>query len=619
MLRLPTLPFPAASFPTVPTPPRAGLAAVATLATAMALMPVVAAAQQPLPLDTVRVTVGSRLVAGAAATTRGVDVLDRAALEALPARTVSDVLARALGVDLLARSGAQADLSIRGSSFEQVLVMVDGVAVNDDQTGHFHLDQAVPFDAIERIEVLRGPASALYGSSAIGGVVNIVTRRARNEVTARTQVGSFGATSVAAGMALAGDGFGLRFGADHDRSDGHRPGTDHAVTQVRLATNAPLAGGILAADVAYAARDFGADGFYAPFNSYEETRTRTAALRWSGAVGGLTLEPRIAHRSHDDDFVLRRDDPAFYRNFHRSDRTTGELVARWLPAAGLQLAAGAEVARGSLRSGTLGDRGESRSAVFAEVASGATADRLLTVGIRVDRHAAFGSFVSPSIAGGWRVASGLRIRGSAGAGHRAPSWTERYYRDPVNIATPDLGVERFRSAEGGVEVFRAATRMELTAFARRSSDLIDWARPAADSSGPWRTLNVERATFRGAAAAVYTRVRSIAVTGRAALLAVTADAASGMVSKYALRPLTESVSLEAIVPLPAAIAFSVRASHHRRAGNRDWQLMDLRLSRTSRDVQLFVDVTNAADARYVDIAGMPAPGRAFGVGARLRR
>src|SRR5690606_29957016 len=88
-----------------------------------------AALQQPIPLDTVHVSAGSRLVAGAPALTRSVDVLDRRAIDALPARTITDVIARALGVDLLARSPAQADLSVRGSGFEQVLVLVDRVPV----------------------------------------------------------------------------------------------------------------------------------------------------------------------------------------------------------------------------------------------------------------------------------------------------------------------------------------------------------------------------------------------------------------------------------------------------------------------------------------------------------
>src|SRR5690606_25804552 len=146
-------------------------------------------------------------------------------------RTVADVIGRALGADLLARSPAQADLSIRGGSFEQILVLVDGVPVNDRQTGHFHLDVAVPLDAVERIEVLRGPASAIYGSSAIGGVVNIVTRRGTSDLHARAQTGSFGAYAAGAGVGAARGAWSARVDADLDASDGHRAGTDHRSTQ----------------------------------------------------------------------------------------------------------------------------------------------------------------------------------------------------------------------------------------------------------------------------------------------------------------------------------------------------------------------------------------------------
>jgi vitamin B12 transporter len=576
------------------------------------------AAQDPVPLDTVRVHVGSRVVAGAAAATRSVDVLDRAAIEALPARTIADLLARALGVDLLARSAAQADLSVRGSSFEQVLVMVDGVPVNDGQTGHFHLDQAVPLDAIERIEVLRGPASALYGSAAIGGVVNIVTRRSDREFTARTQFGSFGAVAASASAALSRGGWGVRASGEHDRADGHRPGTDHVIKQARVALDAPLAGGAFHADFGAAARDFGADAFYAPFNSYEETRTLTAVLSWRGQAGPLILEPRVSRRTHDDDFILRREDPSFYRNIHGSAETAAELVGRWAPLPALHLAAGVEAARAGLESATLGDRDEQRTALFAELAAGSAGAVLVTAGVRADRHTAFGSFVSPSISAGWRASSLLRLRAAAGAGFRAPSWTERYYRDPANIGTPDLEVERFRTAEAGAELSAGAARLDVAAFVRRADDLIDWARPT-DSAGPWRTLNVERATFHGAEAALHGRVAAVDVVARAALLRFDAAAARGMTSKYALRPLTESFSIEAGVPLPAATSLHLRAAHHRRDGAADWQVLDARATRTMGGVQIFADVTNLADARYVDIAGQPAPGRAFSAGARVRR
>jgi vitamin B12 transporter len=576
--------------------------------------------QSPLPHDTLRVEVGSRLVAGAAALTRSVDVLDRAAIEALPVRSVADVIARALGVDLQARSAAQADLSIRGSGFEQVLVLVDGVPVNDDQTGHFHLDHAVPLDAVERVEVLRGPASALYGSAAVGGVVNLVTRRGRSELVARTQVGSFGAAAVGGEAALAGRRIAARVSADHDRSDGHRPGTDHRITQARLAVDAPLADGTMRGDVAYAGRDFGAEGFYAPFDSYEETRTLTAALSWRPAPRTWTLQPRVSFRRHDDDFVLRRDDPSFYRNQHTNRQLSAELVARWLPAERLRVAVGGEALRSELQSGTLGDRREDRGAAFIEVAAGTSYAMMVTGGVRVDHHSVFGTFASPSLSAGWRAADALRLRASAGLGFRAPTWTERYYRDPANIGTEDLGGESFRTAELGIEVHGGRTSLDVAGFVRRATDLIDWARARdATDDEPWRTLNVARATFAGLETTVRAGIAGLDLTARATALEFGADAAAGMESKYALRPLTRTASLAAAGRLPAGVTGTVRGSHQRRAGGGAWQLVDARVARSFGDVDLFADATNLLDERYADIVGRPAPGRAFSVGARVRR
>src|SRR5690606_10557026 len=163
----------------------------------------------------------------------------------------------ALGADLLSRSAAQADFSLRGGSFEQVLILVDGVPVNDQQTGHFHLDVAVPLDAVDRIEILRGPASAVYGSSAVGGVVNIVTTNDAS-VGARVQGGSFGAYAFGGSASARSDRFRAGVSADHDASDGHRDGTDHRITQARITLGAAIGSSELRADAGMAARDFGA-------------------------------------------------------------------------------------------------------------------------------------------------------------------------------------------------------------------------------------------------------------------------------------------------------------------------------------------------------------------------
>src|SRR5665213_2247912 len=140
-------------------------------------------------LDTVAV-VASRTGSGEA--TRAVDVITRDDIARSTAHDVAELLSERMGVDVYGRSAAQADISLRGSTAEQTLVLVDGVRVSDVQSSHYALDLAVPLNAIERVEILRGAGSAMYGPDGIGGVINIVTRRDARGADAAVRGGAFG-------------------------------------------------------------------------------------------------------------------------------------------------------------------------------------------------------------------------------------------------------------------------------------------------------------------------------------------------------------------------------------------------------------------------------------------
>lgn len=617
------------------------------------------------------------------AVTRGVDVIDGARLQTLPIRSVTDALAWSIGVDVMERSPAQADLALRGGSFEQVLVLVDGVRVSDRQTGHFDLDLAVPLAEIERIEVLRGPATALYGSDAVGGVVNIVTRRAADgserpdtpagrpdlpvasvtsapafavgPVAARLATGSFGALdgSVAT-QARIGEA-NVRIGLEAGHADGHRPGTDHRQLLARLSLDAPLAGRALRADLGVAGRDFGARGFYAPpsapYDEYEETRTLTASVGWLArdddrAASRIALEPRLSARRHEDTFLLQRDDPSFYRNHHVSWQLGGELLGRAELAPGMHVALGVEAYRDLLESTGLGDRQETRTAAFAEAVLGDPRHAVIQPGLRVDHHSGFGDFIAPSIAAALQATDRVRLRASAGRSFRAPTWTERYYQDPSNIADPELGPERAWEVEAGFDLDAGhGVRLGAAAFIRSASGLIDWARPAgAPDDEPWRTRNVDDATFRGlefeASAPDLLGARwDLALTA----LDVESESADGFVSKYALRPLTRTASLTIERALHPNLLVSARLFHARRAGEDggaeastgaagsapslapgtcDYSLTqshtrgDARLSFLVRNARIFVDGFNLTGAKYCDVNAFVAPGRAVRLGVR---
>ncbi len=572
-----------------------------------------ARAQHPVSLDTVHVSVSSRTDSTPAAASRTVDVITHAQLEARAGQSLQQILGERLGVDIDPRSPAQADVAMRGSSIEQVVILVNGQRVSDEQAGHYDLDLTVPTDMIDHIEILRGTGSTLYGPNAVGGVIDIVTRRDTTAALARVQSGSFGTVDAS----LLRDGaigpVGLRAGADYARSDGSRPGTDYKISQARLAADTRLGPGRLDADAAIGVRDFGADSFYGPYPSYEDTHTSTASLRWAAPLAGRwTLDVSASGRRHIDLFTLFRDNPALYQNHHDNWQTGGDAVARYAAAPNVALAIGAEGFDARLVSARLGNHDETRSAAFAELSAGTSDGPSVDAGVRGDHSSAYGDFFSPSLAGSVPLGDRVRLRASVGRGFRAPTWTERFYVDPANIGSPDLKSETFWAGEVGADV-RLSDRLSLDAdtYVRQADNLIDWARPAgAADTVPWHTMNIESAQYRG----VELTARAGDVAGldwtlRASGLSFTPQGASGYEGKYALRPITRTYGATIATPERRGFTALLDLLDSQRASETSHFRADLRLGYRWGVWRTMLDLRNLTDARYLDASGMPVAGR----------
>jgi iron complex outermembrane receptor protein len=176
----------------------------------LAVVSLILAAAVPLPAQTAVPPYRQTVVVTAATTpvelgsvNRTLTVITREQIDALPAHSIADVLRLAASVDVRARGirGMQTDFAVRGANFGQMLVLVDGVRLNDAQSGHHNGDIPVSVDEVERIEILHGPGSALFGADAFGGTVNVITRRAINQPALLAQGGSFG---LASGRGAAG-------------------------------------------------------------------------------------------------------------------------------------------------------------------------------------------------------------------------------------------------------------------------------------------------------------------------------------------------------------------------------------------------------------------------------
>jgi len=583
-----------------------------------------AQATTPAKLDSVTI-VASRAQAGAAG--RTVDVITRDDISRSPAHNLAELLGARLSVDAFTRSPAQADVSIRGTTAEQVLILVDGVRMGDAQSAHYALDLGIPLSSIERIEILRGPGSALYGPNAIGGVINIVTRdgsggdAANSGAEASVYGGTFGTIGLGATDRGSVGATSVSSDFQYDKSDGHRPDTDYRIFQARLgAGRAVGSSGRLTTAASVGVRDFGAANFYSPYPSGERTGTTTGEAHWTTPVGRWALNVDASTRLHTDRFDLVRDDPSIYENRHRSWQTGGDATARTELFGNTSIVIGGSAEHDQLSSARLGGRREWRAAAFMEQAIRLTQRLQLIAGERDDHASMYGDFFSPSLALCAIATSELALRASVARGFRAPTWTERYYVDPGNIGNPLVQPERFVNGELGatytpIVASGIGLKWDAAVFTRHARDLIDWVRPANRADLPWQIANVGSATFRG----VESTVSAAPVQGMTVALSASGTAfddgdASGLAGKYALQPVTRQVTASTTISLPWDASMSLNAVHARRAGEVGFTTGSARLAWDVQRVRVFVDGTNLANASWLDASGDIAQGRALFVG-----
>lgn len=598
-------------------------------------------ADEPKPVEAEVAVVASHTGVEAAAST--VAVLTREEIERIPARSLAELLRYLPSVDVRRRGpeGVQADVSLRGADYNGTLVLVDGEPVNDPQTNHHTLNLDVPSDAIERIEILYGAASALYGSEAVGGVVHVVTRGGvlggdRAQVEGRYAHGSHSLDAGSLRVATrAGDAVTVSVDASRSESSGFRDDREHSVGALRAAVRVDTALGPVTLAGGAASREFGAYAFYGTRfpNQYEETRTRSLRLSAELDLGaGWTLAPSASIRNHRDDFVLERTDPSFYRNLHETDRTTFRLVARRTFLGGT-LALGGEAGRDTIDSTSLGDRSRPREAFFAElgrpfsVASPSSGG--FRAGLRVDRYDGFGSRLSPQLAAWAALGGSARARVSVGTAFRVPTFTELYYEDPQTAGNPDLDPETATNVEAGLSWGAGPVTFDAAVFHRHGTDLIDFVR--SSPSEPWRATNLRTVDTLGLEATValdparlgrspLTRLSLHAAFYSADLEELRA-AAGATEGRYVLDPLRTRWDLVAGARLPFRVDALARLSFFDRPSFEDAVLLlDARLGHALLEgnlLELYLEGDNLGDVSYEEVPGVPLPGRTLALGLRL--
>ena len=567
----------------------------------------------PLPRVTAEVVVtATASPAPTAGVGRTVTVLTRADLERLGMTSIIDSLRLVAGVDPKARGGqdVQTDFSLRGATFGQSLVLIDGVRLNDSQSGHHNGEIPAPLLGIDRIEVVFGPASAVHGADALGGTLHVVTRTDPH-TTGLVTAGQHGLVTA---QASASGGFmpnGWTLSGWGGRSDGFMFDRDFALGGGSVRG---LVGRALTLDLRHQRRAFGANGFYGNSPSKEWTDQTLVSARWARSGDTWTSSARVAGRNHGDHFRWDIARPGFAENRHRTNALDASVQVARRVGARLLVTAGGGAGGDWIASSNLGDRTYARGHGYAE-AQWTAGPRVSTqVGVRFDEYSTFGHAWSPSVSVAAWLTPSMRVRASAARGFRIPTFTERFYTDPAHQASDTLLPERGSALDGGIDLMTRGWTFSASPFIRWDQDVIDWVRTV--STDRWRTTNVRDVTTTGVELGATRHVGATLLRVHYSGLRVDAPGLS-LLSKYVLEYARHSAGISAAAPVGSGVRAALNADYRNRVDGQQYWLIGARLSRTMGKLDAFIEGSNLLDRSFHEVAGVPMPGRWLSVGLRI--
>ena len=430
---------------------------------------------------------------------RSVFVIDRKQLDKLPVQSVQEILEYVAGVDVRQRGpmGVQGDVSMRGGTFDQTQILINGVKLNDPQTGHHNLNIPIHPDDIERIEVLKGGGAKVFGQNAFSGSINIVTRKS-DKFESRLQFagGDFNYHEVNTSLTLPMcKKYNQLLSVGYRGALGYRPNTDFGIINGFYQSDLKIKNSNLSFTGGYNEKRFGANSFYTTAfpNQWESTRAGYANVGFKTNLGSVLFQPRIYYRGHEDNFLLKRDIPSFYNNLHQS-HVMGLEVNAMIPSSLGTTAVGAEYRSELIFSNRLGNRTRDNVGIFAEHIY--TKNWFsIAPGLYFNYFTSFGANIYPGLDMGVRFGENWRTYLSAGRSFRVPTFTDLYYADPVNIGNDSLRPDDAMNYEGGVKMFYPGITGEVAVFYRDGKNLIDWIKQPNLSQ--WRAENVANVNTYG--------------------------------------------------------------------------------------------------------------------------
>ena len=430
---------------------------------------------------------------------RTVKIISSDYIKNSPASNVSDLLQEITGIDVRRRGvgGVQGDLYIRGGGFDQTLLLVDGMKMDDAQTGHHTLNMILPLYLIERIEVIKGPAARIFGQNAFNGAINIITKEIKGEKKQidlslkEISYGSFEQKNISAVTKIITNKVKSLISFSNNKSDGYRHNTDYKRNNYFVKTSFNSKTSPIDVIASFTENKFGANGFYASPSAteqYEETQASLLGISTTINSEKLSIKPRLYWRRGQDEYIYIRDNPSVYRNLHKTNKVSAELSGSYFSNSGVT-GFGIDLSTVNISSNNLGEHDRTTVNLFVDHTFKLFDEKLvLSPGIAVSYFSDMSFHSFPGIDLGYNINSNFKLYSNIGKTFRIPTYTDFYYSDRTTIGNENLNPESATSTEMGFKYNTSNFKISGAFFNRKAKNIIDYVKE--NENDLWNAVNI---------------------------------------------------------------------------------------------------------------------------------
>ena len=431
---------------------------------------------------------------------RTLNIITSEIIEESPATNLAELLQQEAGIDIRRQGiyGMQSDLYIRGGGFDQTLLLIDGIKVEDPQTGHHTLNIALPLEIIKRVEIIKGPAARIFGQNAFTGAINIVTKSkesVKNNIG--FQLGSFNQQHAAATLGTQLKSADLIGHASVNSSEGYRYNTDFNNQNFFVKSSFKTKANPIDVMATFSERKFGGNQFYAidAKEQYEETQSSLVGVSTTLTQGDLKISPQLYWKRNQDLYLYIRNNPSAYRNLHISNKIGGQINAAYTSNLGVT-GVGIDLAKVEMESNRLGNRNRWMGTLFIEHRFSLSDNALdITPGVSVGYFSDFDTSAFPGIDIGYSINENLRVYANAGYTYRTPTYNDLYYLGNNDEGNENLVPEEAFSEELGFKYFSQNISASVAFFNRDSDNLIDYTKD--NEADKWQSNNLKSLNTKG--------------------------------------------------------------------------------------------------------------------------